>query len=305
MDITQPTLSEIQKETAKLFVETFGRTPLRERLADVLGEATELSRATDIRNLREEFGDLLATTLVGIDECGWDAWDLIQENREKLILRKQQYASLGRKIKVAILGGAFDPVTKDHLNLAQFVLNTSRTFDEVWLLPCVNHMYGKKMTSVGHRLAMLNLAVKRDARIKVCQYEIENNLSGETYHTVKRLLEESWAKNQYDFSWIIGMDNANTFDKWVNYELLEKMIRFVVVSSAGRKPDPNINWYLQPPHIYLEGSDEIGNGSSSMVRAWFMRRDFHKACYLVEEAVSQYIVTNGLYECFDDPKEEK
>jgi nicotinic acid mononucleotide adenylyltransferase len=41
---------------------------------------------------------------------------------------------------------------------------------------------------------------------------------------VKKLLSEDFAKNERDFSLAIGMDNANTFDKWVNHQDLERMI---------------------------------------------------------------------------------
>ncbi len=238
---------------------------------------------------------------------------MVQNTLNKIERRKKQYRSLGRKTKVAILGGAFDPITNGHINLCKFVLDTSRTFDEVWIMPCYGHMYGKNMMSPEHRVAMCELAAKVDRRIKVFPYEIDKKLKGETYQTVKLLQEEDFAKDNFDFSWIIGQDNANTFDKWVNYELLEKMIRFVVVPRSGVKPDSKVKWYYKEPHIYLTDEHAIGEVSSTMVRTLLLpngelRTDYATSVWLtgkdnvkdaivslIGEDVYNYIKKHDLY----------
>jgi nicotinate-nucleotide adenylyltransferase len=257
---------EIQQKVSETFKSSFGNTPLQMRLNDIMGEALELCRYTNMGNLREEFGDLLATVIAGISENQWDMADLLEENREKILRRSAQYHSLGRKIKVAILGGAFDPITQGHIALAKFVLDTSRTFDEVWLMPCYQHMYNKKMVSTDHRLNMCKEACTQDGRIKVCDFEIKNELRGETYNLVNRLLDTDFAKHEYDFSMIIGQDNANSFHRWINYEHLERLIRFVVVPRKGISPDPGVDWYSKPPHIYLHGETTIPEISSTEIR---------------------------------------
>lgn len=290
----------IQKKVNAVFTKSFGRTPLGERLQDILGESIELSRYTDLANLKEEAGDLLSSTIQLCNECGWDADDLIKNTLTKIEARKSQYHALGRKLKVAILGGAFDPPTLGHIALAKFVLDSSKTFDEVWLMPCNKHMYNKKMASAKHRLEMCRIAAAVDPRIKVFDYEIKNKLQGETYNLVKRLQNEDFAKNQYDFSIVIGMDNANTFDKWVNAKELERMVRFVVVSRQGTKRDEKVNWYLNAPHIYLVAETNIPETSSTAARTLLsfpgpctnMLRDIFK---LVNPKVYRYASDNKLY----------
>jgi nicotinate (nicotinamide) nucleotide adenylyltransferase len=269
-------------------------------LEDILGEAIELSRATDLTNLKEEAGDVLASTLALCNEAGWDASKLLNATLAKIANRKQQYKSLGRKVKTAILGGAFDPITVGHIQIAKYVLDVSRTFDEVHIMPCYGHMSGKGMASAKHRLAMCEIAA-RNGRIKVFDYEIKNKLSSETYQTVKLLLEEDFAKNQYDYSWIIGMDNANTFDRWVNYQLLEQMIRFVVVPRTGYSMDPKATWYLRPPHIFLGCAEKpIMDVSSTQVRG-FLKDFFAQSgrCDFIgkylDQEVFRYIQKHKLY----------
>jgi cytidyltransferase-like protein len=167
---------EIQKQVREVFNDAFGRTPLKQRLDDILGEAIELSRYTDDKNLNEEAGDALASLIALCDERGLNFEDMVQNTLNKIVKRKQQYKSLGRKVKVAILGGAFDPIHNGHIQVAKFVLNTSTTFDEVWLMPAYNHMSGKNMLPAKHRIKMCELAAKADGRIKVFDYEIKKRL---------------------------------------------------------------------------------------------------------------------------------
>lgn len=290
------TIKSLQAEINDTFIKNFGRTPLRQRLEDISKESFELCRFTDLPNLKEEAGDLLASTLQLCSENEWDARDLILSTLQKIERRQKQYQTLGRKVYCAILGGSFDPITNGHIKLAQFVLNSSKTFDTIWITPCFSHMFHKKMANSNHRIEMCKLAAKVDGRIKVFDYEIANKLKGETYHFLKRLLAEDFAKDKYDFSYIIGLDNANAFDKWVNYEDLERMMRFVIVNRQGVERDNKVNWYLKPPHIYLAPDDsEIPLTSSTVVRESIRSGELRTALKMVDPEVYQYIIKNGLY----------
>jgi len=288
----------IQEQINKRFLEAFGRTPLTQRLADIQGECSELCRYTDLTNLKEELGDLLSSAIQLANECDWDYEGLVTNTLNKIERRQQQYKGLGRKVKVAILGGAFNPITKGHIQVAQFVLDTSKTFDEVWIMPCYEHMYGKKLVDAQHRLNMCELAAQADGRIKIFDYEIDKKLSGETFHLAKRLLEEDFAKDNFDFSLIIGQDNAETFDQWVNYEELERMMRFVVVPRKGIEQKVSTDaWYLKSPHIYLFKDDTpIMEISSTVVRTALATLENPDSIYdYVDEKVLEYIKTNRLY----------
>jgi nicotinate-nucleotide adenylyltransferase len=286
----------IQDEVKTTFEDAFGRTPLKQRLDDILGEAIELSRITDLQKMHEETGDLLASTIMLCNEHNWNFEELIRNTLKKIDHRKTQYKTLGRKTQVAILGGAFAPITIGHIQVAKYVLDTSKVFDEVHLMPCYGHMYGKNMISAEHRLEMCRIAAKVDARIKVFDYEIKHQLKGETYQTVKMLQDEEYAKHTYSYSWIIGMDNANSFDKWVNYEYLEKMIRFVVVPRKGYNFNPEVQWYLKPPHIFLgQTNTPIGEISSTQFREAYKAGRFEEARNFVGNEVFEYIQANKLY----------
>ncbi|MHA2279587.1 MAG: nicotinate-nicotinamide nucleotide adenylyltransferase [Promethearchaeota archaeon] len=298
-------MKKLQKRVGQAFVDTFGRTSLRERLEDILKEAIELQRWTDIKHLREEAGDLACSLLAFFDETGLDLQDSVEATLAKIERRKQQYTALGRKTKVALLGGAFDPPTLGHFAAAQFVLDSSRAFDEVWLTPCYAHMFNKEMSSSRHRVVMCEIAARGDGRICVFDYEIIHQLAGETYHFLKRLLDDVLAQT-YEFSYIIGMDNANNFHKWFNFAQLERLVRFVIVPRVGEEPDPKVDWYLKPPHLYLRPEVPLPDTASSQVREIcrtappchfeaVLRDPSNGVGGLISTAVLDYITRHHLY----------
>jgi len=290
---------DIQKKVNELFVEAFVHTSLLKRLQDIEGECRELCNYTNLKNLREEAGDLLASVIQLCNESGWDIAELLKENEEKIRRRILQYQGRGRKTNVAILGGAFNPVTKGHIELAQFVLNVSKWADEVWMMPAFQHMDGKKMEAPEHRLNMLKIATSNDGRIKVCDYEIKNQLHGETYWLLNKLIHDV----EYEFcrfAFIIGQDRANTISNWYNSdELLRMDVPFLVCPRNGVKRDESVNWYLQPPHIYIhnEGILLTSNVSSTMARNILKEEvpSMENLKEVLNEKVIDYIVKNSLY----------
>lgn len=293
-------IHELLKQIEEVYREAFGQTPLPERLKDISREALELSRYTSVKNLREEAGDLLSSLLMLLNESGWDVETLVGENLAKIQSRKAQYAALGRKKKVALYGGAFNPITTGHLKVAQFVLDHSQSFDEVWFMPCYAHMYGKDMATPQQRVDMLRAAIEAsgDGRLKVFDYEIEHKLAGETFHMVKRLIQEDFAKQQISFSIIMGMDNANTFSQWVNSEELERLISFVVVPRAGVETDSTVSWYRKPPHIDLTSCGRIPSDvvSSTMVRDAIQQNNQEFLAEAVCPEALYYIEKHALYQ---------
>jgi len=300
----------IQKKVNACFTANFGRTPLKQRMDDIFGEAIEQNRFSDMKNLKEETGDLLSSVLQLCNENEWNHKELILATLKKIEGRALQYKSLGRKRKIAILGGAYNPITIGHIKLAQFVLDSSNMFDEIFLTPCFKHMNNKNMVSPEHRLNMCKLAAEVDGRIRVFDYEIKNELEGSTYNMIKRLLDEDFSKQEMDFSLIIGLDNANTFDKWVESDLLEKLIRFVVVPRKGVKRDEKVDWYLKPPHIFLSPDNNIPEISSTEIRTYMdnyyvrpisknmLPMQYEAEDFVVNSVgrkVFDYIVGNNLY----------
>lgn len=73
---------------------------------------------------------------------------------------------------VAVLGGAFDPVHKDHMRVARTCLD--RGFcDEVWFMPSPDRWDKQLNASPEDRFAMLELAFSGDKRLFLSDLEIQ------------------------------------------------------------------------------------------------------------------------------------
>ena len=285
---------DLQKKIDEKFKDNFGYTPLNERLKDIQNEFFELMKWQDVQNLKEETGDLLSSLIELCSESGWNYEELILNTLNKIDKRADQYKTLGRKTRVAILGLAANPPHNGHIQLAQFVLNASGEFDEVWLMPNYASIMNKEMVGPEHRLRMCEIAAKVDNRIKVFDYEISNKLKGETYYFFKKLKEETELNEKYQFAMIIGLDNANSFDKWVNFQELERLARFIVVPRPGVVRDTNVDWYLQKPHIFLNRENSIMEVSSTLVRIALTNKSTEVLNY-IDKNVYNYIIENKLY----------
>ena len=62
----------MQEKVNQVFKKNFGYTPLSTRLKDIEREFFELRDYTDIKNLKEETGDLLCSLIQLCNESGWE-----------------------------------------------------------------------------------------------------------------------------------------------------------------------------------------------------------------------------------------
>jgi len=287
--------SALQKKNPEVFNKHFNQTSLATRVHDSFNEVLEVYKFTDYDDLQEEFGDLGASVLATCSELNLNSDELASNTHAKIERRAAQYSSLGRKTQVALLGGSFDPIHSGHIAIAETVLKATGKFDEVWLVPCNNSLHGKKLTSAKHRVRMCNLAIT-DPRIRVFDYEIAQNLGGSTFQLFNRLDEEQDFKDRYTFSFIIGLDNALSAYKWVQWEDLERKVSFVVMPRAGQVLPHRQFWFMQKPHLYL-ADEQVPEISSSAIRK-ILLQDIEVSRNNLEymsSAVLQYINNNSLY----------
>ena len=199
--------------------------------------------------------------------------------------------------KIAILGGTFDPITKGHVAIAQAVLAETDT-DQVWLQPCWKHPFASKSKASNFELRhmMCLLATEHlSSAIRASDFErlmASDRKQASTYDVLLRMMKYPSFKN-LEFSYIIGMDNANEFHKWVNPEEIQKLVPFIVVPRDGVEPDPKVTWYRSAPHTLLKTS--VGDISSTMVREAVKSDNWVGVNEIVDFSVRLFIEEHGLY----------
>ena len=288
-----PELARLSAEIAERFEAAFGRTPPDERVRDILARASTLGRHADPAHLRDEAGDLLCGVLQLCNECGWDPAALIAGTLARVDDRREVHARPGRKLRVALLGGAFDPVHRGHLEVAAEALRLGGV-DEVWLMPCGEHRAGKAMAPAARRLEMCRLAARSARGVGVFDYEIRHRSRGEADDPVKTLLGEDVARFRCDFSLIVGQDDADGFPTGTDSGGRERLLPSLVVPRAGSPPPRASAWYQRPPHRYLEGAGGAFATSSTEVRRRLEAGE--PADDLLPAEVLEYVRTHGLYQ---------
>ena len=119
----------------------------------------------------------------------------------------------------AYLGGSFDPVHNGHLQMALYVYQSLLPIAEqqqhelqLSLLPNARSPFKADSTDPKHRLAMLKLAIK-NTPLQINELELWQTPPVYTIDSVKTL------RARYphdDLIFIMGMDSAQSLDKWKN-----------------------------------------------------------------------------------------
>jgi len=135
-------------------------------------------------------------------------------------------------MKIALYGGAFDPVHNGHIAVVDFIHNLNY-FDEIWILPSEHHKYDKTMSSFDDRVNMCKLSFEEYENVYVKsieQFIYQTKLSdGSTYDLI-RYLKEIYSENEFYF--IIGEDNAQSINQWKESEKLREMLRFITLTRG-------------------------------------------------------------------------
>ena len=132
-----------------------------------------------------------------------------------------------KTMKIAILGGAFDPIHIGHYLVAQQVKEQMK-MDDVWLMVCYSYFPEfpdklARITSYEERFKMATLGSHGD--LTVSDFEEKYNKRSRTIDTL-RLLRKHYPHDT--FYWIIGSDALPTFRLWNHWEELVKDHNLVV-----------------------------------------------------------------------------
>ncbi len=89
-------------------------------------------------------------------------------------------------MKVAVLGGSFDPPHAAHVLMAAY-LGTIAPFDHVLVVPVFEHAFEKNLTPFEHRLRMCHLAFEKLPFVEVTPIEATLKRPNYTLHTLQAI----------------------------------------------------------------------------------------------------------------------
>lgn len=134
-------------------------------------------------------------------------------------------------MRIAILGGTFDPIHNGHLAAAQSVSATFRT-DEIHFVPAYSapHKQSQDSTSPFHRFAMVALAVSPFDGFRVSSLEVDALQKRYTVDTLERMREDNPGG---ELLFVLGTDMYRDFETWKDYRALFTLAHIVVVHRPG------------------------------------------------------------------------
>ena len=192
-------------------------------------------------------------------------------------------------MKIAILGGTFNPIHIGHLMLAEDV-RKEFGYDKILFIPaCVPpHKAYNACVSDADRLEMLRLATKDNPYFEVDDCELKRKGISYTIDTIYDLESRYQEKIERKIGLIIGDDLLAGFDSWHLAETLALRVRLIV----GRRNSSVLP--LESHFPYSPLSNSILPISSSDIRNRIKNNKSWR--YLVPDSVFQYINDRNLYE---------
>ena len=204
--------------------------------------------------------------------------------------------------RVGIYGGAFDPVHRAHIALAQAAL-VQFELREVVFIPSGNPPH-RTLTgaSVQDRWAMLDLAVSDHAGFVCDDWELQQSSVTYTYETLQHFCQ---TKNT-EYFFLMGEDSLLDFTSWYKWSAILQLCHLAVAKRpglevqdlpaelSGRVVDFKSDKNTRSGNIYFIESEELAISATSIRESVSVGAEDWRA--QVHPSVAQYIQDNRLYQ---------
>ncbi len=198
--------------------------------------------------------------------------------------------------RIGILGGTFDPVHYGHLIIGEMG-REALGLDEIWFMPTglSPHKDEKKITSLEHRLAMLNLVIAKNPGFILSDFEVNSGEVNYTYRTMERLSEQY---PEHEIFYFMGGDSLEMFEIWKKPEVISKYCTLVVANRDAVDSEKIQFFKKKYESMYGTKIQELSipqfDVSSSVIRQ--RAKEGKSLRYLLPEEVITYIKEHHLYE---------
>jgi len=226
-------------------------------------------------------------------------------------------------MKIAVMGGSFDPFHLAHLNSLLTVKEKFRV-NQILLIPSFKTPLKEKAPSSSalHRLNMLKQIVAPYSFMEIDSQEILRKGLSYTYKSIQELY-----KKKAELFFIMGLDQFSLFDLWKNHTEILKKAHLIVTSRPGfqfpkRRSDfpKKLQSFTKSHYLKKEDSQPIKqisykgdfkniyflplkdkNISSSNIRQRLKNKN--KVSHLIPQEINSYIKDNQLY--YEEEKAEE
>ena len=210
---------------------------------------------------------------------------------------------------IGLYGGAFDPIHKAHISIAQNCIETIG-LNKVIFIPTGNSPTSKILSGHHHRLEMLNIVCKERC-FEFSDFEINEYLDQKKISYTINTLKYFKKRTGSTLLFILGTDAFATINSWYKWGEILSYCHLVLIERLGEKA--NIN--TMPTEVQEFFKDNISNDindlkknnfgkiypipmslfqeSSSEIRDKSMNNLDVKN--FLPRTIQDYIIQNGLY----------
>lgn len=172
--------------------------------------------------------------------------------------------------RVGLFGGSFNPPHVGHSAICRWVFDRG-LLDELWVIPCFIHPFGKELLPFEDRLAMCKLAFAK-IQLPISVLDIERQLGGKSY-TIKTVRHLELLHPRDDLFLITGDDVREQQAAWHDFGKITDIVDLIRVPRGAGSPIPDV--------------------SSTQIRERLAMNE--PIAGLIEPEVAVYIVTKGLF----------
>lgn len=192
-------------------------------------------------------------------------------------------------MKIAILGGTFDPPHLGHLILADTVLK-ELNYDKVIFIPSKIPPHKNISGEVSNeaRLNMLKLSIEDDKRFLFDDYELKSEGISYSIKTLNYIYKNYSIDGK--IALIIGADLIKNFHKWKEPKKLSNLADIVAVNREDNENLFKENIEKYNIKIIIAPRIDI---SSTLIRERIKKNKAFK--YFLKYKVYNYIISNKLY----------
>ncbi|MCB9643593.1 MAG: nicotinate (nicotinamide) nucleotide adenylyltransferase [Myxococcales bacterium] len=201
--------------------------------------------------------------------------------------------------RVAFYGGSFNPPHFSHFFAMTWALCCGEV-DEVWMVPCAEHAFGKDLAPFEHRVEMCKRGISAFSspdKIKVQTIEQRLPRPSYTIHTIEALQREH---PDHSFRLLIGSDILNEKEKWHDFSRLVELAPLLLIGRAGVKVEEAV---FEDQHLFPgSGKKDLLNLQEEIVLPEISSTEIRKRLALSSEVrtllpapILEYIQSNHLY----------
>lgn len=140
--------------------------------------------------------------------------------------------------RTAIFGGSFDPPHIGHVAICEWIF-ARELADEIFVVPCFIHPFGKHLTPFEDRYNMCLFAFgEMGPRVTVSKIE---RLMGGTSHTIRTIRHLIDGHPDRNFSLVTGGDIKAQAKAWLDFDQIRKLVPLIEIQRGPKSPIPDVS----------------------------------------------------------------